>query len=904
MDMCRFTGLEDVEYKKVAAALNRICVTALKQSITRERSRLSEDQRKMLLNSLGFDQIDARLLTIKNAHAKTCKWLLSKPEYCDWLDVNNFIEHHGFLWIKGKPGTGKSTIMKYALAHARRTMKDRIVIVFFFNARGGSLEKSTLGMYRSLLLQLLEKVPELQSILDTLETTMWSSSGHHGWTVETLKELFEHAIISLRGRHLTCYIDALDECDEKQIRDMISFFEHLGERAISDNIRFQVCFSSRHYPHITIKNGLSLILEGQEGHHQDIINYLGSELKIGHGKLAEQIRDELLHKASGVFMWVVLVVEMLNTEYDGGRIHALRQRIQDIPVDLHDLFRDILTRGPQNRDELLLCIQWVLFAEQPLTPEELYFAILTGINPEAVVEWDPEVITPEAMRRFILNSSKGLVEVSNLKTPTVQFIHESVRDFLLKENGLSKLWFDLGSNFGGQSHERLKQCCVAYMNMEVTDHVYPEQLPKALSQESANLRQSATNRFPFLKYAVLNVLYHAEVAENSKLPQDDFIRNFPRLHWINLHNLFAKYDIHRYTKDASLLYILAENNMANLIRASMRSCPSQDPISDAEKDRYGTPFLAALATGSEDAVCAILKSEVDRPGSGSALRELYAQYCQRPDKRIEYGRDRKYHKDGTMSYTAAIGDITLTAFLLETGKFDPNSVIHGQTLLLQEVRKGHCAIVELLLSSGKVDPDPKDNHGQTPLLCAAFTGQKHMVELLLSTGKVDPDSRDKHGRTPLSWAADGGHKSIMELILSTGRVDPDARDKNGRTPLLYAVRLPYLELKYTNPENLNSRLECVKLLLSTGKVDPLSADEHGNTPLSEAKSQGLDYIVNMLLACIEQRRLRMSSQSINVSGFEGQNVYTGGSQGSSWVDFSEVSDHMMNLNWGLDGVGA
>jgi nucleoside phosphorylase len=108
---------------------------------------LSEEHKRMLLDSLKFDQIDARQMTIKKAHAKTCRWLLSKPEYLDWLDNTKLGEHHGFLWMKGKPGTGKSTIMKFALANARKTMKDRIIMSFFFNARGEDLEKSMVGLY-------------------------------------------------------------------------------------------------------------------------------------------------------------------------------------------------------------------------------------------------------------------------------------------------------------------------------------------------------------------------------------------------------------------------------------------------------------------------------------------------------------------------------------------------------------------------------------------------------------------------------------------------------------------------------------------------------------------------------------------------------------------------------------
>jgi predicted Rdx family selenoprotein len=142
-----------------------------------------------------------------------------------------------------------------------------------------------------------------------------------------------------------------------------------------------------------VSKGLSLVLERQEGHIRDITSYIDSSLRIGHSKLAEQIRVELQEKASGVFMWVILVVDISNKKHDGGHMHELRQRLRDIPSNLHELFHDILTRDCYYKNELLLCIQWLLFARQPLKPEELYFAILSGIKPQDLLRWDSEVFS-------------------------------------------------------------------------------------------------------------------------------------------------------------------------------------------------------------------------------------------------------------------------------------------------------------------------------------------------------------------------------------------------------------------------------------------------------------------------------------------------------------------------------
>lgn len=629
MEMCRFLGVDDAEYKKVAAALCRITatVTVSKHKPRAVEQQLLDDEKKReLLDSLRFDQIDARQMNIKRAHAKTCEWLLDKSEYHDWRDPSKLGEHHGFLWIKGKPGAGKSTLMKFALANARQrvdTKGNLIVLSFFFNARGDELEKSTVGMYRSLLLQLLERLPSLQAVFDSLGLTARNAGGCQ-WSVESLKSLFEQAVQSLgEESSLVCYIDALDECDEAQIRDMISFFEHLGDllSASDAGLQFRVCFSSRHYPHITIAKGLDLTLEGQEGHSQDIVRYLNSQLKIGHSKLAGEIRAEVQEKAAGVFMWVVLVVEILNKEHDRGRIHALRRKLHTIPGDLHELFRDILTRDCNNRRELLLCVQWVLFARHPLRPEQLYFAILAGVEPNPLSEWDPDEITATVMGRFILDSSKGLAEVTKSKNQTVQFIHESVRDFFLKENGLKEIWLDPGSeHLEGESHERLKKCCLKHLDdvdILAALGAVPDALPTASSPEAAELRQSATKKFPFLEYATQNILHHADAAEAGGISQTGWFPRFPLARWVQFYNLFERHEARRYI-EPSLLYVLAEHNAAALIRVY----PSNQACFAVEGERYGAPILAALATASKEAAVAFVEVHSRLEPENTLLHDL------------------------------------------------------------------------------------------------------------------------------------------------------------------------------------------------------------------------------------------------------------------------------------------
>jgi hypothetical protein len=704
-------------------------------------------------------------MTIKTANPKTCIWLLKNEQYLNWLSTTKAGEHHGFLWIKGKAGTGKSTLMKFALDNARETMKDYVMLSFFFNARGEEIEKSIIGTYRSLLLQLLERLPSLQSVFDSLGLSTSNFSTDYQWSTERLKTLFEQAVQRLGQSSVMCFIDALDECDQEEIREMVQFFQQVNESAMSAGIRFQTCFSSRHYPHITIRKGLELVLEGEEGHKQDISNYIESELTIGKSKTAQQIRAELQEKASGIFMWVVLVVGILNKEFDDGQVHALRRKLKAIPGDLYELFRDILTRDSYNKDRLVLCIQWVLFAKQPLSPEQLYHALLLSIDPDAVLEWNPEETTKDDIKRFLLNSSKGLAEATVSKEPRVQFIHESVRDFLLKENGLGKIWPEFGSNFQGQSHERLKQCCLDYINVDVATLLeIPEDLPKATSKRAASLRNLANRTFPFLEYAVRNVLYHADTAEGGGISQVDFFNSFPLPRWVRLDNLFEKHEVRRHTERVSLLYLLAELNAVNLIRVH----PSANSCLDVENERYGCAFFAANAMEHQEAMQACIEGLKTGQSVASHGRRGPEGYCKTERVEGSLGRNFKYsNKLGILIHAVNTGSATLLGYLIGLGNLELDSRdTKGRTPLYVAVDKGATVLARMLLDKG-ADVNAQGGEYGNALYAASIKGHKEMVTLLLDKG-ADVNAQGGPYGNALQVASIRGDKEIATLLLDKG----------------------------------------------------------------------------------------------------------------------------------------
>ncbi|KAI0020841.1 hypothetical protein F4780DRAFT_314222 [Xylariomycetidae sp. FL0641] len=809
MDMCRFSGPSDVEYGKALCAITRLAKHALGKTADngsnnashRDELPPSPEDCIEFLESLQFDQMEARQATIRKAHAKTCNWALTEPKYTDWLDPHQYQQHKGFLWIKGKPGTGKSTLMKYLWSQAKRRRRGEIVISFFFNARGTTLEKTTEGMYKSLLVQLLEKCVPLQE--ECCRHQRYSLVSRSDWTLETLEDMFEHAVSSFGGR-LTMYIDALDECNEDEIRRMISTFEQLAVKTPDRNHEVLVCFSSRHYPHITVVYGLELTLEGHECHTMDIKSYLGAELRIGHSKLADQIREEVLEKASSIFIWVVLVVQILNKEYDRGQLRVLRRKLREIPKDLDELFRRILEKDDHNQAELLLCIQLVLFATRPLSREELYHAILSATAFESTSAIDVEVDTAAVVDTFILDASKGLTEVTKSKKPTVQFIHESVREFLAKHFSTSSLWPEYNRNHSGKSHSRIAMCCAEYLKLNVQESVsLPNPLPKASSNDARQLREDLQSGFPFLRYATESVFQHADSAEELGVSSAYWLEFFPLARWLNLDNALATYDTRRHLHP-TLLYILAEKNAGHLIPFALRVfAGGQD-----SEERFGTPLLAAIAHASHNAIKALLLARY--PDGDKELLSISSSDRNDDSIRPTPNLQLRHRRITEIQHLIDYGHQPFVKYALSAGRqnqFDfpeafQRASSRSQADLVQYILRSHYdelktgdieRAIRAAIGGGRSGIVPLIYRAMPPaiaanlapdgfLLEAVQAGQATVVQSLLDLG-ADPSSQ---AATLLEEAIHHGHTEVAELLISGG-VNPDCTLPNGLSPLVYAA---------------------------------------------------------------------------------------------------------------------
>ena len=180
------------------------------------------------------------------------EWIFDNPVYKQWANVSTT----KLLWIKGKPGSGKSTLLKSLLKRLEQDDNDQIFLSFFFNARGAEIETSQIGLYRHLTLQLIDKVDAAAQKLLSLFGEKELAQGKVSWKANEPVTFLHDELALWRRQPVTVFIDALDECVEDEVRDIVQNFSRTCQLSASKHAQLRVCCTSRYYPHITVRDAL------------------------------------------------------------------------------------------------------------------------------------------------------------------------------------------------------------------------------------------------------------------------------------------------------------------------------------------------------------------------------------------------------------------------------------------------------------------------------------------------------------------------------------------------------------------------------------------------------------------------------------------------------------------------
>jgi ankyrin repeat protein len=781
------------------------------------------------MRALSFDGMSDRLMEITPAYAETCSWILDRPEYLRWRDPDQRFSHHGVFWIKGKAGTGKSTLMGCLHHHDCQQDRDGIIVSFFFNARSpDTLVKSTEGMYRCLLYQILTKLPRLKGELLHFQVPR---PKEEAWATERLEKALRIIVLGLAAdERITCYIDALDECKTKEVRRAIGRFEDLAESVITKSIGFRICFSSRYYPQITMRHHEEIQLDLLPEHMQDISRYIDGKLIVPQ-RAKLNLSRKIFDRCSGIFLWVVLVVKELREKSDSGSTHSKLLSILDsIPAELEDLFANVVA---ESDNALISIVHWKLFSTRMLTTRELYFAVQTIINDTATACWDSDEIDDDGVLRYLLHASRGLMELSYIQSgeqiPATEalepyprreliFIHESVREYFLS-SGLASMERISPHTIHALGHAKMAKGCLSYLELAF-DH---PALSKLSDSSSVTEWEHVMVELPFLEYAFQNVLIHTEIALTCGAVDFDVLERFPLQNVIMLMNK-ARSDTPalEHEHSSSLFCLLLDQERFELaVTLLARTSQLRHSSTLAQSIKICTPLTQTrLAKMDLREGCNSSRHCPLHLAIGRGLKN-FAELL------LDYGADVDMEEGPCISpicLAVAADDYDFLQLLFRYGArintAKTKNILH---IAVGQGARNENEIVQYLLERG-VDANVVDDSSQTALHLT--TGWRSadavsIAEMLIKAG-ADIEAADKDGNTVLIKAA-GAELVLLVMLLLRKGANVHARGHNHATALHAAVG------RYINVTNMSDYQNhiLVRVLLDAGADINADRPPHG-----------------------------------------------------------------------------
>ncbi|KAK3988997.1 hypothetical protein QBC44DRAFT_396840, partial [Cladorrhinum sp. PSN332] len=456
---------------------------------------------RRIIDSLDFQGIHDREDSIPTAYEKTFEWLYEweptpSADERSWSSFPQWLEEDTkeIYWITGKPGSGKSTLMKFLTDQENLTdhlavwagKRQLLTADFYFWNPGSEMQKSYHGLVQSLLHQCLCQCPHMATTVAPkrrLEQIRLGGESSSRWEWEELIESFE-AFASHSGTEFVVafFIDGLDEYNGDHSK-IVDFLKRLNKR---DGIK--ICTSSRPWNIFNDSFVRSPSLRLQDLTLNDITLYVHGHFDSQpafaelHGldcEGAEQLLQNIISKASGVFLWVSIVVRaLLERLRDGDELGDLHETLDSLPEDLEQLFWTI--RRKINPAYLSHSAQYFMIHESwchsqgefadAERPDALEF-ILADQEDDITLSrdlsniYDPiNSLLIGTLRRRLNSRTMGLLEVvcsAGGDHYYVAYLHRTVHEWVSKPENWAMICEEAQPNF--DAHLELLKANVALM---------------------------------------------------------------------------------------------------------------------------------------------------------------------------------------------------------------------------------------------------------------------------------------------------------------------------------------------------------------------------------------------------------------------------------------------------------
>ncbi|KAJ6144961.1 hypothetical protein N7470_008856 [Penicillium chermesinum] len=349
------------------------------------------------------------------------RWILDNKEFKQWQDS----EKNRLLWIRGDPGKGKTMLLCGVIEELTRLYGDNASISFFFCQATDMRINSATSVLRGLIYLLVKNHSSLlhhvRARYDYAGKTLFEDV--NAWNA--LSTIFRDILNDPTLQTTYLIIDALDECTNglRFLLDLI-----VQESSVNPQIKWIV--SSRNWPEIAERLDIATQLapislelneasvsEAVDQFIQHKVDELAKAKKYS-DKTRHSVQSYLSSNSQGTFLWVALVCQNLEKI----RINVLK-KLKSFPPGLEALYGRMIGQVRESEDAELckeiLAIMSTVF--RPITLHELtsFIELLDNDDYDDLV----------ALEEIIAICGSFLT----LRQHTIVFVHQSAKEFLLKE---------------------------------------------------------------------------------------------------------------------------------------------------------------------------------------------------------------------------------------------------------------------------------------------------------------------------------------------------------------------------------------------------------------------------------------------------------------------------------------
>lgn len=329
---------------------------------TSRNERAIESGRERLLQSLYFDNSNARRNDIDEVYKGTFEWAFRGEIEAPWSSVLGYLQDdQKVYWVQGKPGSGKSSLMKFIYEDPRteqtlcqwKTGRKALMLSFFFWLSGTELQCSLKGLWSSLLYQLLSQDVDLLDRLQRREPARRVKNALADWSVQELFDTFFWATECQRAP-LFILIDGLDEFNHPEGPTKIIRYI----KALCSLPDIKLLLSSR--PEIELEREIRHTfpclseLKLQDITRYDIATYAHEYLRDAvhirqFGIVSEQqissLAETAVQKAEGVFLWVRYALRSLIYGVKScSTWDELQRHLNTCPGEIESLYQQMWAR--------------------------------------------------------------------------------------------------------------------------------------------------------------------------------------------------------------------------------------------------------------------------------------------------------------------------------------------------------------------------------------------------------------------------------------------------------------------------------------------------------------------------------------------------------------------------------